>query len=90
MAMEKREFDYMSTNLLPSEETVAQNKEISQKAPYLSVKELRKLLGVDAKELDDSFLRNLSVGLGQIALLLVKNPEEFIKLTEIKGVSNYE
>ncbi len=80
----------MSTNLLPSENTVAQNEEVSQKAPYISVKELRKVLGEDAKKLDDDQIRNVSVGLGKIALLLTNNPEEFIKLTEIKGDYNYE
>ena len=80
----------MSTNLLPSEETVVQNKEISQKAPYISVKELRKVLGVDAKELDDKQIRDVSVGVGKIALLLTNNPDLFNELTENKGVFNYE
>ena len=77
----------MSTNLPPSKNTVAQNEEASQKAPYISVKELRKVLGADAKWLDDKQVRDVSVGLGKIALLLTNNPDLFTKLTEIKGDS---
>ena len=61
------------------------NQNENQKAPYISVKELRKVLGADAKELNDDFLRKVSVGLGQIALLLTNNPEEFIKLSNLNG-----
>ena len=55
----------MSTNALPSENAMAQNEEISKKVPYIRVKELRKILGVDAKELDDNQIRNVSVRLGK-------------------------
>lgn len=44
---------------------MAQNEEISKKVPYIRVKELRKILGVDAKELDDNQIRNVSVRLGK-------------------------
>ena len=71
----------MSTNALPSENAMAQNEEISKKVPYISVKELRKILGVDAKELDDNQIRNISVGLGKIALLLTNNPDFPLKGT---------
>lgn len=54
-------------------------------APFMSVKELRKVLGNDAKELSDEKIRELSVGLGKIALLLVDNPKTFNNLIETKG-----
>lgn len=74
----------MANSSLPDVSITAQeNQNENQKAPYISVKELRKVLGVDAKGLNDNFLRKVSVGLGQIALLLANNPEEFIKLTEL-------
>ena len=50
---------------------------------------LKKILGVDAKGLDDKYIRNISVGLGKIALLLTNNPDLFNNLTEIKGDQNY-
>lgn len=54
-------------------------------APFMSTKELRKVLGSDAKELSDDKIRELSVGLGKIALLLVNNPKTFNNLIEPKG-----
>ena len=59
------------------------------KAPFMSLKELRKVLGSDAKELNDEKLRELSLGLGKIALLMVNNPEIFNNLsTKTKGGQN--
>lgn len=56
------------------------------KTPFMSPKELRKVLGSDAKELNDEKLKELSLGLGKIALLMVNNPEIFYKLlTKTKG-----
>lgn len=57
-------------------------------APFMSVKELRKVLGSDAKELSDEKIRELSVGLGKIALLLVDNPKTFNNLIKTEGGQN--
>lgn len=77
----------MANTSSPNESvTVQENKNENQKAPYISVKELRKVLGADAKELNDNQIRDISVGLGKIALLLTNNPDLFTKLTESKGI----
>ena len=57
-------------------------------APFMSVKELRKVLGNDAKELSDEKIQKLSVGLGKIASLLVNNPKIFNNLIKVKGDQN--
>lgn len=76
----------MANTSSPNESvTVQENKNENQKAPYISVKELRKVLGADAKELNDNQIRDISVGLGKIALLLTNNPDLFTKLIEPKG-----
>lgn len=78
----------MSAKTSSSEPNEVQNK-INKDIPFISVKELKKILGVDAKGLDDKYIRNISVGLGKIALLLTNNPDLFNNLTEIKGDQNY-
>lgn len=77
----------MSAKTLSSEPNEVQNK-INKDIPFISVKELKKILGVDAKGLDDKYIRDTSVGLGKIALLLTNNPDLFNNLTEIKGDQN--
>lgn len=57
--------------------------------PFMSVKELRKILGKDAESLDDSYIRKVSITLGEMALTLTSNPELFNNLTESEeGSSN--
>ena len=41
-------------------------KKSAKEPPYISVKELRKIFGVNAKELDDSQIRDVSIGLGKL------------------------
>ena len=58
----------------------------------MSVKELRKILGEDASGLDDTYLRKLSIGIGEISLMLVNNPnliDNIINSEEPKEGSNY-
>lgn len=50
--------------------------------PFMSVKELRKILGKDAENLDDTYVRKVSIALGEMALTLALNPELFNNLTE--------
>lgn len=49
--------------------------EIRPDTPFTTPKELRKILGKDAKEMSDEELQKISITLGKIALLLIHNQE---------------
>lgn len=54
----------------------------SYDTPFTTPKELRKILGNDAKDITDQELQQISITLGKIALLLTHNSEN---LGEIKN-----
>ena len=56
--------------------------------PFISVKELRKILGKDAENLDDDYIRKVSITLGEMALTLTTNLELFNNLTKNEKDSN--
>lgn len=56
--------------------------------PFISVKELRKILGKDAESLDDDYIRKVSIALGEMALTFTTNPELFNNLTKNKENSD--
>ncbi len=58
--------------------------------PFISIKELRKILGKDAENLDDDYIRKVSITLGEMALTLTTNPELFANLTNPKEESSNE
>lgn len=77
---------------LPSKLTAA-TKTKSQAANFMSVKELRKVLGKDADGIDDRHLLEISVAIGKISLMMTTNPELIEKITksyEPKEGSDYE
>lgn len=77
---------------LPSKLTAASEIK-SQAANFMSVKELRKILGKDADGIDDRHLLEISVAIGKISLMMTTNPELIEKITnayEPKEGSNYE
>ena len=58
--------------------------------PFMSVKELRKILGKDAETLDDNYIRKVSITLGEMALTLTSNPELFTNLIDPEEESQNE
>lgn len=48
---------------------------VSHDTPFTTPKELRKILGEDAKDITDQELQQIGITLGKIALLLVYNNE---------------
>lgn len=77
---------------LPSKLTAASEIK-SQAANFMSVKELRKILGKDADGIDNRHLLEISVAIGKISLMMTTNPELIEKITntyEPKEGSNYD
>ena len=66
---------------LPSKVTAAR-KTKSQAVNFMSVKELRKVLGKDADGIDDRRLLEVSVAIGKISLMMTTNPELIEKITK--------
>ena len=66
---------------LPSKITAA-GKTKSQAVNFMSVKELRKVLGKDADGIDDRHLLEVSVAIGKISLIMTTNPELIEKITK--------
>lgn len=65
---------------LPSK-LAAVSKTKSQAANFMSVKELRKILGKDADGIDDRHLLEVSVAIGKISLMMTNNPNLIEKIT---------
>ncbi|MBQ6394282.1 hypothetical protein IJH97_00810 [Candidatus Saccharibacteria bacterium] len=66
---------------LPSKLTAAERTK-SQAVNFMSVKELRKVLGKNADGIDDRHLLEVSVAIGKISLMMTTNPELIEKITK--------
>ncbi len=79
----------MTSNILPTG-SASESSQPSLATPFMSVKELRKILGKDAETLDDNYIRKVGITLGEMALTLTSNPELFNNLTESEEGSSNE
>ncbi len=79
----------MTSSTLPTG-SASESSTPSLATPFMSVKELRKVLGKDAETLDDNYIRKVGITLGEIALTLTSNPELFNNLTNPKEESSDE
>ena len=79
----------MTSNALPTG-SASESSTPSSATPFMSVKELRKILGKDAETLDDNYIRKVSITLGEMALTLTTNPKLFNNLTESEEDSSNE
>lgn len=70
--------------------SASESSQPSLATPFISVKELRKILGKDAENLDDDYIRKVGITLGEMALTLTSNPDFLNNLTESKEESNNE
>ncbi len=68
--------------------SASESSQPSLATPFISVKELRKILGKDAENLDDNYIRKVSIALGEMALTFTTNPELFNNLTKNKEDSD--
>ena len=73
----------------PSSPNDVSEQPFEKSTAFISVKELRKLLGKDAEGLDDNYLRDVSIALGCIASTLTENPAYFNDLTKPEEGSDY-
>ena len=72
---------------LPSKLTAAERTK-SQAVNFMSVKELRKVLGKNADGIDDRHLLEVSVAIGKISLMMTTNPELIEKITKSYNAKN--
>ncbi len=78
----------MTSNALPTG-FASESSTPSLATPFMSVKELRKILGKGAETLDD-YIRKVGITLGEIALTLTSNPELLTNLINSEEKSSNE
>lgn len=70
--------------------SASESSQPSLATPFISVKELRKILGKDAESLDGDYVRKVGITLGEIALTLTSNPKLFTNLINSEEKSSNE